>query len=129
LSKCCSTANRAVDVTVIPAKAGIQFVHLIVFLRVVRNPCVYILASQRNGTLYVGVTSDLVKRVYEHKNELVEGFTRKYGVHTRVWFEQRATMESAITREKQIKKWNRDWKFQLIEESNSAWRDLYEDIV
>ena len=95
----------------------------------VRNPCVYILASQRNGTLYVGVTSDLVKRVYEHKNELVEGFTRKYGVHTRVWFEQRATMESAITREKQIKKWNRDWKFQLIEESNSAWRDLYEDIV
>jgi putative endonuclease len=91
-------------------------------------PCVYILASQRNGTLYIGVTSDLRKRVYEHKNDLVEGFTRKYGVHTLVWFEQHETMESAITREKQIKKWNRDWKLQLIEESNSAWRDRYEDI-
>ncbi|MDP2834707.1 MAG: GIY-YIG nuclease family protein [Pseudomonadota bacterium] len=94
-----------------------------------RNPCVYLLASQRNGTLYVGVTSDLIKRVYEHKNNLADGFTQKYGVHTLVWFEQHETMESAITREKQIKKWNRDWKLQLIEESNSAWRDLYEDIL
>jgi len=94
-----------------------------------RLPCVYLLASQRNGTLYVGVTSDLIKRVYQHKNNLADGFTQKYGVHTLVWFEQHETMESAITREKQIKKWNRDWKLQLIEESNSAWRDLYEDIL
>lgn len=94
-----------------------------------RLPCVYILASGRNGTLYVGVTSNLVKRVYEHKQDLVDGFTKRYGVHSLVWFEQHATMESAITREKQLKKWNRAWKLQLIEESNSAWRDLYEDIV
>lgn len=94
-----------------------------------RLPCVYILASGRNGTLYVGVTSNLVKRVYEHKQDLVDGFTKRYGVHSLVWFEQHETMESAITREKQLKKWNRAWKLQLIEESNSAWRDLYEDIV
>ncbi len=94
-----------------------------------RNPCVYILASQRNGTLYVGVTSDLVKRVYEHKNNLVDGFTKKYGVHTLVWYERHETMENAITREKQVKKWNRAWKLRLIEESNSVWRDLYEDIL
>ncbi|MBI5330517.1 MAG: GIY-YIG nuclease family protein [Betaproteobacteria bacterium] len=94
-----------------------------------RLPCVYLLASRRNGTLYVGVTSDLPKRVYEHKQELAEGFTKQYGVHHLVWFERHETMEGAITREKQIKKWNRDWKIQLIEESNSAWRDLYEDIL
>ena len=92
-------------------------------------PCVYLLASHRNGTLYVGVTSNLAKRVYEHKQELADGFTQKYRVHHLVWFERHETMESAITREKQIKKWNRDWKLQLIEESNSAWRDLYEDIL
>ena len=94
-----------------------------------RSPCVYILASQRNGTLYIGVTSDLVKRVHEHRSDLVDGFTRRYVVHSLVWFEQHESMESAITREKQLKKWNRAWKLQLIEENNSAWRDLYEDII
>ncbi|MBU1666018.1 MAG: GIY-YIG nuclease family protein [Gammaproteobacteria bacterium] len=92
-------------------------------------PCVYMLASRRNGTLYIGVTSDLVKRMYEHKNDLAEGFTKRYGVHTLVWFERHETMENAITCEKQLKKWNRDWKRRLIEESNSAWRDLCEDIL
>ncbi|HNA30499.1 MAG TPA: GIY-YIG nuclease family protein [Thiobacillaceae bacterium] len=94
-----------------------------------RSPCVYILASQRNGTLYIGVTSDLVKRVHEHRSDLVDGFTRRYVVHSLVWFEQHESMESAITREKQLKKWNRAWKLRLIEENNSAWRDLYEDII
>lgn len=94
-----------------------------------RSPCVYILASQRNGTLYIGVTSDLVKRVHEHRSDLVDGFTRRYVVHSLVWFEQHESMESAITREKQLKKWNRAWKLRLIEDNNSAWRDLYEDII
>ncbi len=94
-----------------------------------RSPCVYILASQRNGTLYIGVTSDLVKRIHEHRSDLVDGFTKRYAVHSLVWFEQHETMEGAITREKQLKKWNRAWKLRLIEESNSAWRDLYEDII
>ncbi len=94
-----------------------------------RSPCVYILANQRNGTLYIGVTSDLVKRVHEHRSDLVDGFTRRYVVHSLVWFEQHESMESAITREKQLKKWNRAWKLRLIEENNSAWRDLYEDII
>ena len=91
--------------------------------------CVYILASKRNGTLYVGVTNDLVRRVYEHKHDLVEGFTRKYQVHDLVYFEQTEEVISAITREKQIKKWNRAWKLELIEKANKGWRDLYETIV
>jgi putative endonuclease len=95
----------------------------------VKQPCVYILASRRNGTLYVGVTSNLVQRVWQHKNDLAEGFTKKYGVHTLVWFEPHETMESAITREKAIKDWRRAWKLDLIESANPAWRDLYEDIV
>ena len=94
-----------------------------------KQPCVYILANQRNGTLYVGVTSDLVKRVYEHKHDLVEGFSKRYGVHRLVWYELHVMMESAIEREKQVKKWNRAWKLRLIEETNSEWRDLYEEIV
>jgi putative endonuclease len=94
-----------------------------------KHPCVYILASRRNGTLYVGVTSDLVKRVWEHQNNLVEGFTKRYGVHTLVWFEQHETMESAIAREKAIKEWRRRWKLDLIEQQNPEWRDLYEDVV
>ncbi len=89
----------------------------------------YILASKRNGTLYVGVTNDLVRRVYEHKHDLVEGFTRKYQVHDLVYFEQTEEVVSAITREKQIKKWNRAWKIELIEKANKDWRDLYETIV
>jgi putative endonuclease len=91
-------------------------------------PCVYILASRRNGTLYVGVTSDLIKRVWQHKNDLVEGFTKQYGVHVLVWYEPHETMESAIKREKAIKKWNRRWKLKLIEQSNPQWRDLYEEL-
>ena len=89
---------------------------------------VYILCSKRNGTLYVGVTSDLIKRVYEHKNKLVDGFTKKYNVDNLVWYEIHETAETAITREKQIKKWKRDWKLQLIEENNPDWKDLYEII-
>lgn len=94
-----------------------------------KQPAVYILASQRNGTLYIGVTSDLIKRIWEHKNDLVEGFTRRYGVHLLVYFEQHVTMGAAIIREKQIKKWNRAWKLKLIEERNPDWRDLWPEIV
>ena len=94
-----------------------------------RLPCVYILASQRNGTLYIGVTSDLIKRVWEHKNDLVEGFTKKYAVHRLVYYEMIENMESAIQREKQLKKWNRDWKIDLIEKGNPEWTDLYESLV
>ena len=94
-----------------------------------RQPCVYILASERNGTLYVGVTSDLVKRVWEHRNDLVEGFTSRYAVHTLVWFELHDSMESAIHREKCIKEWRRQWKVRLIEESNPTWGDLYSEII
>lgn len=94
-----------------------------------KQPCVYILASQRNGTLYIGVTSDLVKRVWQHKSDLIAGFTNEYRVHALVWFEMHATMDSAIRREKAIKEWKRDWKVRLIERSNPLWRDLYADIV
>jgi putative endonuclease len=94
-----------------------------------KMPCVYLMASQRNGTLYVGVTSNLIQRVWQHKESLIEGFTKKYGVKTLVWFEQHATMESAIAREKAIKEWKRDWKLALIEKTNPEWRDLYLDIV
>ena len=87
--------------------------------------CVYMLASDRNGTIYIGVTSSLVKRVWEHKEGAVPGFTSEYGVHKLVWYEQHESAESAITREKRIKKWNRDWKIKLIEESNPYWNDLY----
>ncbi len=86
---------------------------------------VYMLASQKNGTLYIGVTSDLVQRVWQHKNDLVEGFTKKYAVHDLVWFESRLTAMTAITREKQIKKWNRSWKIELIDVENPDWNDLF----
>jgi putative endonuclease len=95
----------------------------------VKRPCVYILASQRNGTIYIGVTSDPVKRVWEHKSDLVEGFSKKYGVHTLVWYELHETIEAAIAREKQLKGWRRQWKLELIEKMNPDWRDLYADIV
>ena len=94
-----------------------------------RLPCVYILASARNGTLYTGVTSNLPKRIWEHKNNVVEGFSNKYGVHILVWHEVHENMESAIQREKQIKKWNRQWKIRMIEEVNPHWRDLYPDLL
>ena len=87
-------------------------------------PTVYILASRRNGTLYVGVTSNLVQRVWQHRDSVVPGFTEEYGVKMLVWFEQHGTMELAILREKRIKKWNRAWKLELIEKDNPEWRDL-----
>ena len=94
-----------------------------------KRPCVYLLASQRNGTLYIGVTSDIVKRIWEHKNDAVEGFTKRYGVHTLVWYEAHETMESAITREKTIKGWKRKWKLELIEKDNPQWTDLYNSLT
>ena len=94
-----------------------------------RQPVVYILASKRNGTLYVGVTSDLIKRIWEHKNNLVEGFTKRYNVHNLVWYEAHENMESAIAREKTLKEWKRIWKLELIESSNPDWNDLYDTIL
>ncbi len=94
-----------------------------------KQPYVYILTSARNGTLYVGVTSDLVVRIWQHKNHVHEGFTQKYGVHRLVWFEQHETMESAILREKQLKAGSRSRKLALIEAANPDWRDLYDDIL
>ena len=94
-----------------------------------KQPCVYLLASRRNGTLYVGVTSDLIKRVWEHKSEAVEGFTKRYGVHKLAWYEVHESMESAIAREKAIKAWNREWKRQLIEKANPKWEDLYDMLL
>jgi putative endonuclease len=87
------------------------------------------MASKRYGTLYVGVTADLVARVYEHKNNLVDGFTKKFGCHTLVYYLQFEDIEAAIMEEKRLKKWKRDWKIRLIEEGNQTWRDLYPDIV
>jgi putative endonuclease len=91
--------------------------------------CVYILASGRNGTLYVGVTSDLVARIWQHKNEAVPGFTSKYGVKILVWVEPHLDIHEAIAREKRIKRWRRAWKLRLIEESNPQWLDLYEQLI
>ncbi len=89
---------------------------------------VYILASDYNGTLYIGVTSDLPKRGWEHKNDVVEGFTKKYGIKRLVYFEEHASAEAAIKRERQMKEWKRDWKINLIERENPHWNDLYESI-
>lgn len=86
-----------------------------------RAPAVYILASQRNGTLYIGVTSDLIKRIHQHRTKTFAGFTARYGVDRLVWYEMHETMESAITREKQLKAWRRQWKMALIEEDNPDW--------
>ena len=90
---------------------------------------VYIMASKRNGTLYIGVTNDLIRRVYEHKNNLVEGFTDRYRVHKLVYWEQSENIDSAIEREKQFKHWKRQWKLALIEEHNANWEDLYEQLL
>ena len=109
--------------SVIPAKAGIQkFV-------MTKHPVVYIMASKRNGTLYTGVTGNLAAQVDQHKHDNTEGFTKKYGVHTLVYVEQHEDMQSAIEREKQIKKWHRQWKLELIESQNPDWRDLSEDMI
>jgi len=94
-----------------------------------KQPAVYILANKRNGTLYIGVTSNLQKRAWEHKNDFVQGFRKRYGVHRLIYFELYEDMMSAIRREKQMKKWNRDWKLELIERQNPGWRDAWEGIV
>jgi putative endonuclease len=94
-----------------------------------KSPAVYILASQRNGTLYIGVTSDLPKRIWEHKNDVFGGFTSRYGVHDLVYYEVGGEMLWAITRERQLKKWRRKWKLRLIEQNNPNWRDLYPEIT
>lgn len=94
------------------------------------NYCyVYILASKPYGTLYIGVTNDLVRRVWEHRNDFVEGFTKTYSVHRLVYYEQHGDAYSAITREKQMKKWKRQWKIELIMKENPGWKDLYTEII
>lgn len=107
---------------VIPAEAGTQHPGT----PMPKRGTVYILASRRNGTLYVGVTSDLPKRVWMHKHDVTEGFTKQYGVHRLVYFEEYDDIRDAITREKRLKKWNRAWKLRLIEEANPMWADLYD---
>ena len=94
-----------------------------------KAPAVYILASERNGTLYIGVTSDLIKRMWQHKESLAEGFTKQYGVKMLVWYEQHETMESALAKEKAMKKWLRKWKLATIEKTNPDWRDLWPEIL
>jgi putative endonuclease len=121
--------QRAKIKSVIPAQAGIHFfpyepAHERKLLRLHSIQ----LSSQRRGTLYVGVTSDLPKRVYEHKNGMVEGFTKRYGVHRLVYYEVAKDAEAALTRESQIKKWNRAWKLRLIEEHNPEWEELYANL-
>ena len=94
-----------------------------------RQPCTYMLASKKDGILYMGVTSNLIQRVWQHKSNLVEGFTKKYNVHRLVYYELYETMECAITREKQMKKWKRDWKIYLIEKGNPQWEDLCSEVI
>src|SRR3546814_17715176 len=94
-----------------------------------KQPAVYILASERNGTLYTGVTSDLIGRTWQHREHIVDGFTKRYRIATLVWYELHPTMEGASVREKQIKQWNRSWKLRLIQEENPRWKDLWPDIV
>ena len=90
---------------------------------------VYILASRKNGTLYIGVTNDLVRRAYDHRNDAIEGFTKKYSVHTLVYYEPYTDVRDALTREKRLKKWKRQWKINLIESTNPDWKDLYPQII
>lgn len=94
-----------------------------------KQPAVYMLASKRNGTLYIGVTSNLIRRVWEHKNDLADGFTKKYQVHQLVWYELHETMDSAISREKAMKNWKRAWKISRIETVNPGWKDLYQSLL
>ena len=105
-----------------PAKAGVQGPQGMSFY-------VYILANRRNGTLYVGMTDDLVKRIWMHKTEVLAGFTKEYGVKMLVWYEVHESRGSAFARERQIKKWNRAWKLELIEKMNPSWRDLFDEIA
>ena len=94
-----------------------------------KKPAVYILASKKNGNLYIGVTSDLAKRIWEHKNDLVKGFTKRYKVHNLVWYEVHDNIDAAIEREKNMKEWQRVWKIKLIEKDNPNWNDLYNAIL
>ena len=94
-----------------------------------KQPCIYILTNDNNSTLYIGVTSNLVQRIYQHKNKQVKGFSFKYNLNKLVYFEQLEDMDSAILREKRLKKWNREWKNRLINELNPSWKDLYFDLV
>ena len=98
-------------------------------LCVMKQPCVYLLASHYHGTLYVGVTSNLLQRVWQHRSDCSDGFTKRYGIHDLVWYECHATMCDAIAREKAIKRWRRAWKVALIEQGNAEWRDLFSSIV
>ncbi len=93
-----------------------------------KQPCVYILTSKPRGTLYIGVTSDLAGRLWKHKNNILEGFTKRYAVHQLVYYEVHGDMSAAITREKQLKRWNRLWKIRLIEQFNPTWKDLNEEL-
>jgi putative endonuclease len=126
---------------VIPAQAGIQLSHRLRYKSLFHEKddttatmnqrktyFVYILANKPNGTLYTGMTSNLTARIWQHKNNVVEGFSEKYSVHRLVYFEEHLSPSDAILREKQIKKWNREWKIRLIEEKNPNWKDLWEDI-
>ena len=94
-----------------------------------KQPAVYIVTNRPKGTLYIGVTSDLIKRIYQHKSHAIEGFTRNYGTDKLVYFELFDDMESAIKREKQLKNWRRSWKIEMIEKENSEWEDLYEKLL
>ena len=94
-----------------------------------KSPAIYLLASAKNGTLYIGVTSNLIQRVWQHRQHLTDGFSDRYDVTRLVWYELHDTMESVIVREKQLKKWNREWKIRLIERTNPDWRDLWQDIA
>jgi putative endonuclease len=93
------------------------------------NYYVYIMASKKNGTLYIGVTKNLIKRVYEHKNNLVKGFTQRYKIHTLIYYETTSNISAAIAREKQLKNWHRPWKIALIENTNPQWKDLYNELI
>ena len=94
-----------------------------------KQPAVYLLASKKHGTLYIGVTSNLVARTWQHRQHVVDGFTKRYNVDKLVWYELHGSMEAAILREKHLKKWNREWKLRLVEEVNPEWRDLWDEIV
>ena len=94
-----------------------------------KRPCVYIMSNEKRGTLYIGVTSDLIQRIWQHKQNLVDGFTKLHQLHQLVYYELAEDMLTAIAREKQLKKWNRTWKIELIEEANNDWRDLYLELV
>ena len=98
-------------------------------MRMKKQAAVYILASEYNGTLYIGVTSNLIQRIWQHRSDLVDGFTKKYTVHFLVYYELHEDMPTAILREKQLKKWNRQWKINLIKQFNPAWKDLWQELI